>query len=252
VPFFETNGVRIAYEMLGGGPPIVLVHGFAANRTRNWKEPSWYETLLGAGRRVIALDCRGHGESDKPHEPASYRADLMAGDVVGLMDHLEVGRADLMGYSMGARIAALLLARRPQRFGCGILGGAGPGLVGQRRDAEAIARVLEASDPTAITDPVGRAFRQFAAQGRNDLTALAACMRGLRSAVDAAELATVRTPVMIVTGARDELVGDPSRLATLIPGAQLVVVPDRDHLSTVGDRRYKEAVLHFLDQHSPA
>jgi pimeloyl-ACP methyl ester carboxylesterase len=246
MPFFDSAGVQIAYEAAGDGPAIVLVHGFASNRKRNWKDVRWFDALTNDGRRVIALDCRGHGESEKPHDPAAYHVDLMAGDVCRLMDEFGVDHADLMGYSMGARIAAALLVRHPERVSCAILAGAGPGIVRERPDAEAIARVLETEDPAALTNPVGRAFRQFAEQSRNDLKALAACMRGLRRTVDAAQLRLVQVPVLIVAGERDDLVGDPRGLADLIPGAQLAIVPGRDHLSTVGDRRYKEAVLQFL------
>ncbi len=246
---FDSDGVRIAYEVVGDGPAIVLVHGFASNRTRNWKDVRWFETLADAGRRVIALDCRGHGDSDKPHDPAAYDVDFMAGDVRGLLDDLGVERVDLMGYSMGARIAAALLVTAPERFTCAILGGAGRGIVDERPDAEAIARVLETDNPAALTHPAGRAFRQFAEQGGNDLKALAACMRGLRRSVDASHLRLVHVPVLVVAGERDDLAGDPRALADLIPGAQLVIIPGKDHLSTVGDRRYKEAVLRFVQQH---
>jgi pimeloyl-ACP methyl ester carboxylesterase len=246
MPSLDSDGVRIAYDDIGTGPPVVLVHGFASNRTRNWKDVRWFDTLVNAGRRVIALDCRGHGESDKPYDPAAYSADVMTGDVVRLLDHLRVREADIMGYSMGARLTAAVLARFPERCGRGILGGVGGSFVGERSDAEMIARVLEVADPGRITHPAGRAFRRFAEQGRNDLRALAACMRGLRSTIEADELTAIRLPVLIVVGERDDQIGDPQDLAALIPGAQLVVIPGRDHLSTVGDPRYKQAVLEFL------
>jgi pimeloyl-ACP methyl ester carboxylesterase len=249
--FQESGGPRIAYDVVGAPRPIVLVHGFASNRRRNWQDVRWYETLAGTGRQVIALDCRGHGESDKPHDPGAYHIDCMMGDIIALMDRLGVRRADLMGYSMGARISAALLVRHAERFQCAILGGAGRDMLGERVDAEAIARVLEAPGPQSITHPIGRDFRQFAERGRNDLRALAACMRGLRRTVDPEELSAVRAPVLIVVGERDDLVGNPQELAALIPGAQLVIIPGKDHLSTVGDKRYKEGVLRFLDDHSP-
>src|SRR5262245_44224221 len=130
MPKFDSAGVAIAYEDLGEGPPIVLVHGLASERRNNWKEPRWFDTLTAAGRRVIPLDCRGHGESDKPHDPAAYAVELVSGDVLRLMDHLGVERADLMGYSMGSRISASLLARHGDRFGAAVLGGVGGGMVG--------------------------------------------------------------------------------------------------------------------------
>jgi pimeloyl-ACP methyl ester carboxylesterase len=251
MPTFDSQGVRLVYDDLGAGPPIALIHGFASSRKRNWQEVGWYDTLLAAGRRVLALDCRGHGESDKPHDPAAYAAAAMVADVVALLDHAGVPRAAVMGYSMGARITAGLLVRAAERVGAAILAGAGKGFLGARRDAEAIARVLDADDPATITHPAGRTFRQFAEQGRNDLAALAACMRGLRHVVDAADLAAVRAPVLLVAGERDDLVGDPQELAALIPRAELYIVPGRDHLSAVGDRRYKEVVRRFLDARDP-
>jgi len=247
MPRFDSRGVAIAYEDVGTGRPIVLVHGFAADRTTNWKTPRWFDTLQT--RRIVALDCRGHGESDKPHDPAAYRAELMIGDVVRLMDYLGIVRADLMGYSMGGRIAAGLLTEHPERFSSVVLAGVGGGIVGQRLGAESIARALETADANTITDLSARAFRAFAELNRNDLLALAACMRGLGSGtVNADDLRQTRVPVLIVVGEKDTLVGNPRSLADLIPGSRLVIVPGRDHLTAVGDRRYKEAVLEFLDK----
>lgn len=246
---FDSDGLAIAYEVAGDGPPVVLVHGFASDRKRNWGNARWFETLINAGRRIVALDCRGHGDSDKPHNPAAYTADLMSGDVVRLLDHLGIARADLMGYSMGGRIAAVLLVRHAERFGCAVLGGVGAGLVDERHGAEAIARALEADDAAGITDLTGQAFRTFAEDGRNDLRALAACMRGMHHSVDASDLDMIATPLLVVVGENDTLVGDPQRLVARIAGAELVTIPKRDHLSTVADRRYKEAALRFFAAH---
>jgi pimeloyl-ACP methyl ester carboxylesterase len=109
MPSFLSDGVRIAYLDEGprDGTPIVLVHGFASNARVNWVTTGWVATLTGAGHRVIALDNRGHGASEGPHDPAQYgTATHMAEDVRRLMDHLGIERADVMGFSMGAWIAA--------------------------------------------------------------------------------------------------------------------------------------------------
>lgn len=243
---FDAAGVRIAYEDLGSGPPVVLVHGFAASRALNWKAPGWYDLLLDAGYRVCALDCRGHGESDKPHDSAAYEPARMGGDVLRMLDTLQIERARLVGYSMGAMIASQLLLEHADRFERVVLGGVGGTMLEPRGDSEAIARALEADDPKGITDERGRGFRAFADQSRNDRHALAACMRRPRTPLDPAALAHVSLPVLVVAGALDELVGDPARLAAVIPGAKSIVIPGRDHLSAVGDRRTKDAVLAFL------
>ena len=246
MPRFDSAGVAIATDDTGAGQAIVLVHGFASSRRRNWKDVGWYTTLIDAGYRVLALDCRGHGESDKPHDPPAYSAALMAGDVIRLMDHVGIERGHLMGYSMGGRIAATLLVQHGDRFVAAVLAGVGAALAEERRDAEAIARVLEVPDAASIKHPEGQAFRAFAERGRNDLEALAACMRGLRHTVDAAELQQIHAPVLVVAGENDTLIGDPRPVTALISGARLVTIPGRDHLNTVGDRRYKAAVVKFL------
>src|SRR5580704_17546187 len=122
---FRHGDVEIAFLDEGEGEPIVLVHGFASTAAVNWVHPGWFTTLKGAGRRVIALDNRGHGASGKPYDPAAYHSALMAADVRALLDHLGVGRADVMGYSMGARITAFLALQDPERVRSAIFGGLG-------------------------------------------------------------------------------------------------------------------------------
>src|SRR5207253_431373 len=117
--------VELAYLDEGQGAPIVLVHGFASTKEINWVQPGWLTTLKGAGRRVIALDNRGHGQSTKLYDPAGYHTTEMAGDVRALLDHLDLPRADVMGYSMGARITAFLALEYPDRVRCMVLGGLG-------------------------------------------------------------------------------------------------------------------------------
>src|SRR5258708_7931716 len=129
MPRFTHDGVEIAFLDEGEGEPIVLVHGFASNKEVNWAAPSWMTTLTCAGRRAIALDNRGHGASTKLYDPAAYHSAIMAEDVRALLDHLALERADVMGYSMGARIAAFLALAHPRRVRGVILGGLGINLV---------------------------------------------------------------------------------------------------------------------------
>jgi pimeloyl-ACP methyl ester carboxylesterase len=244
---FDSDGVKIHYEVFGDGPSIMLVHGFASSLQDNWVLTGWVKRLESAGRRVVALDCRGHGESDKPHDPEAYAGGMMAGDVVRLMDHLGIDRADLMGYSMGGGIALDLLMRHPQRLGRVVLGGVG-GATRRPADSSAIADALAADDPSAVSSAVARGFREFAQQRGNDLKALAACIRRGRSRPDPEALAGIKVPVLVVVGEKDDLVGRADTLADAIPGARLVTVPDRDHLTVVPDGRYKEAVFSFLGE----
>jgi len=244
---FESDGVHIAYDDVGSGPPVVLVHGFASNRRQNWEAMGWYEALVEAGRRVVALDCRGHGESDKPTDVAAYADGVMAGDVVALLDHLAIDRADVVGYSMGARISLVVLVEQPERVNAVVLGGIGDPDRQSAGSRVAIAAALEADDPGTVESPIGRRFRRFADRPGNDRSALAACMRASRPTVDRTRLASVDRPVLFVTGADDDL-GRPESYVEAIPGAEAVVVQGRDHLTAVADAEARAAVVAFLER----
>jgi pimeloyl-ACP methyl ester carboxylesterase len=246
MPSFQHGAVDIAYLDDGEGEPIVLVHGFASTKEVNWVNPGWVATLKGASRRVVALDNRGHGASTKLYEPADYRTELMAADVAALIEHLGLRRADVMGYSMGARIVAFLAQARPDLVRSVILGGLGYHLVDGVGLPESIAEALEAPSLADVADPQGRQFRAFADQTRSDRRALAACIRGSRQTMTREAAAALRLPVLVAVGTRDDVAGSPEALAALIPGAQALPIPDRDHMLAVGDRVFKNAVLEFL------
>jgi pimeloyl-ACP methyl ester carboxylesterase len=243
---FTRDGVEIAFLDEGDGEPIVLVHGFASNKEVNWVAPGWVTTLTRAGRRVIALDDRGHGASAKLYDPADYRSAIMAEDVRGLIDHLGLPRADVMGYSMGARIAAFLALAHQDRVRSAVLGGLGIRLVEGVGLPETIALALEAPSLADVTDPTAYMFRAFAEQTKSDLRALAACLRGSRETLSRDEVGRIAVPVLVAVGSADHIAGSPQELAALIPGAQALAILGRDHMLAVGDRVFKSAVLEFL------
>ena len=248
---FLSDGIRIAFLDEGprDGDPIVLVHGFASNVRVNWVGPGWVSTLTAAGFRVIALDNRAHGASEGPHDPALYGAAThMAEDVRRLMDHLGIARADVMGYSMGAWITAHLALAHPERLRSVIFGGLAMAMVTGLSGQETLAQALEAASDAEVTSPKGKAYRAFAQQTGSDLLALAACMRGSRQPVPAAGLTRLRLPVLIAVGTRDDVAGSVADFAALIPGAEVLDIPDRDHMVAVGDRVYKQGVLDFLSR----
>jgi pimeloyl-ACP methyl ester carboxylesterase len=245
---FANGGVEIAYLDEGAGDPIVLVHGFASTKEVNWVHPGWVATLTREGRRVIALDNRGHGASGKPYDPSAYHSATMADDVHALLDLLKIERADVMGYSMGARITAFLAVKHPGRVRSVILGGLGIRLVDGVGLPESIADALEAPSLDDVRDPTGRVFRIFADQTKSDLRALAACIRGSRQTMDRTEVAAIRAPVLVAVGTKDQVAGSAQELAALIPGARALDIPDRDHMLAVGDRVYKAGVIDFLNQ----
>jgi len=246
MPTFRNGDVEIAYLDEGEGDPIVLVHGFASNKEVNWVMPGWTTTLRRDGRRVIALDNRGHGQSSKLYDPALYHTDIMAGDVAALIEHLHLPRADLMGYSPGSRISAVLTARRPELVRSVILGGAGIRLIDSAGLSDEIAESLEMPSLADVTDPMGKRFRAFAEQTRSDLRALAACLRGSRQPVRMEDIQNIRAPALVAVGTKDDITGSPHELAALMPNGRGLDIPDRDHMVAVGDKVFKKAAIEFL------
>jgi pimeloyl-ACP methyl ester carboxylesterase len=248
MPSFHNGAVEIAYLDEGEGDPILLVHGFASTKNVNWVYPTWVSELKKNGYRVIALDNRGHGESAKLYDPAEYGIPIMAGDIIALMDHLGIERADIMGYSLGGRMAAWLALNRRERLRSAILGGIAMAMIEGGGPGENVALALEAPSLEAVTDPVARTFRAFADQTRSDRLALAACLRGSRGLMTREEVARIAVPVLIAVGTKDEVAGSAHELGEIIAGSQVLDIPDRDHMRAVGDKVYKSGVLDFLSR----
>lgn len=215
---FLSQGVRLAFrDIPAHKAPIVLIHGFASNHRVNWIAPRWVELLIQSGRRVVLIDNRGHGASEALYDPAAYAMPVMACDIVNLLDHLDIPRADILGYSMGARIAAFLALAEPGRVRSIILGGLGYHLVDAVGLPLGIAEAMEAPSLAELQDPMQRMFRNFADQNGSDLRALAACIRGSRQSLAEDEVAKIAAPTLIAVGTEDAIAGDPHKLATLFP-----------------------------------
>lgn len=252
---FSSQGVDIAY--IDEAPshdskdqPILLIHGFASNHAINWVFPQWVKTLTSAGRRVIALDNRGHGKSEKLYNPEQYATPIMAQDACNLLDHLGLERADVMGYSMGARITSFLALNHPNRVRSAILGGLGHHLVEGVGLPMGIADAMDAESVEQLTDPMQLMFRKFAESTKSDLAALAACIRGSRQTLTEKQVGQITCPVLVAIGTKDDVAGDPHRLAAMMPNAKALDIPGRDHNLAVGDKVYKHTALEFLN-HRP-
>ena len=242
---FDSDGVRLHFEVHGPdhGTPLVAVHGFASDYRLNWVGTRWQEALTGAGFRVVGLDCRGHGHSDKPHDSSAYAIANMASDVVRLLDHLGLPAACYVGYSMGARIGLEVAMSHGERLRRTVLGGIGS--AGRIEAADAIARAFLAGEPT--DDPTAQTFYRFAsARPENDLRALAACITGLRPHADRERLARIKTPILVAVGDRDPEAMKAPDLIEQVPTARLVIIPGRDHLSAVPAREFKHSAVDFL------
>ncbi|MET0746818.1 MAG: alpha/beta hydrolase [Rhizobium sp.] len=247
---FTHDSLQLAYFDEGDalGPPVLLIHGFASTASVNWVYPGWLKTLGEAGYRVIAIDNRGHGVSDKPHDSEAYRPWVMAEDAVALLDHLGIARAHVMGYSMGARISSFLALAHPQMVRSLVLGGLGIGMTDGVGDWDPIADALLAPSLDTVTHARGRMFRTFAEQTKSDRVALAACIRGSRDLISREDMATIAAPTLVGVGTKDDIAGSPQELAALMPRAQALDIPGRDHMLAVGDRVFKAAVLDFYQR----
>jgi pimeloyl-ACP methyl ester carboxylesterase len=244
------DGVELAYERQGEGPAIVMVHGFGSSRVQNWRSTGWYGGLTAAGFSTVAMDCRGHGESGKPHDEASYGHDRMAQDVICVMQACYLPEALILGYSMGGFIGLRLLAAHPERVRKLAIAGVGETYLQDRITAPAarsvLADALLTPDKDSITDPRGKMFRAFADQPGKDRLALAACMRAMSPHLPLDVLARLQRPVLVVDGSEDDTAGRPEPLANAIADARAVIVAGRDHMSAVGDKNTRQAVIDFF------
>lgn len=251
MPHFEHDSLNLAYLDEGEplGDSVLLIHGFASNKMVNWVNPGWVKALGDAGYRVIAIDNRGHGESDKPHEKEAYKPEVMAGDAAALLRHLEIERAHVMGYSMGARITAFLCLAQPDMVRSAILGGLGIGMVEGLGGWEGIATALRAPSIDDVSGDRPRMFRAFADQTKSDRFALAACIETSRKKLTPDQAGDITAPTLIAVGTKDDFAGSPQELAELMPNATALDIPGRDHMLAVGDRVFKTAALEFLAAH---
>ena len=244
---FPSDGVSLAYEVLGQGAPVLFVHGFASSIETNWKTPGILKAVAEAGFQAVAFDGRGHGQSDRPSESGAYRPEAMVKDVENLIAHLGLTRPALVGYSMGARIALRLLCERPVLARAAILGGVGDGVFGSSDVfGVRIAEALLAPDVGEVTDKIARRFRLFAESQGNDMRALAQCILEAMEPIDPAGLTRIAQPVLVLAGSDDDQITEPQALARRIPGARTEIISRRNHMTIIGDARFRQAIVGFL------
>ncbi len=261
MPYFKSqDGLSIHYEVEGNGPEVVMIHGFESSFEGNWKRPGMTDALKTENRCVM-IDCRGHGESDKPYEPEMYGAKMLD-DVIGLMDHLGIEKANILGYSMGSSISLNMVLTHPERVRSVILGGFGLRDPDEaEREARRGQRILEAlmADSMDEIDPrnrLGREFRRVAEENQADLKALAAIRMGSeKNKWPVAEmdrdtleqkLRSISVPLMTVIGNDDLVRGDRASLAMMVPNGCHFQIEGKDHLTAVPDPKFHMVVRTFL------
>lgn len=255
--FARSGDLEIHYEVHGQGRPLVLVHGWGASIRTNWDITGWLDALRGV-RQVIAIDIRGHGDSDKPHEKAAYGYAAMSQDVIAVMDHLGVERADYVGFSLGAFTGVYLMGHRPERFTSFVLIGIGDEDAASLALAPRIADALRAPTVDDVTDPEARSYRALIdIDPRNDREALALAAlemwpQGYPLRVGGPGLARVDVPVLVVDGGDDPYAATDQDLVAAVPGAELVEIPGADHIGALVDPAFKDAVVEFLARRAGA
>ena len=251
MPTLEVDGCPIAFSDQGAGDGLVLVHGFAASARENWERSGWIQMLVRSGRRVVTVDLPGHGGSGKPHDPSAYSMACLADAVLHVTEHLQLKKPDLVGFSLGARVALDLLSRRSDRYLLGVLCGVGDALL-QPRDARTQVGLIEAFEaPSADAVPAGlaRQFRQFAEAQGQDLAALAACARAfdVQPTVWTRErLSAIPNEILVIAGSGDELAGSAAGLALCLANARGKQVPGCGHMDCLTQPMFKASVMDFL------
>jgi len=249
--FKSWDETEIAYQEWGErmlSPPVLLHHGFVADANSNWLATGVVDALLAAGRRVIAPDARGHGQSGKPHDPTRYGEQLMARDLAALLEVTGEAQIDLVGYSMGA-IVSLIFASGEERVRRLVVGGVGSGVIecgGVDRRAvpnEAIIEALEAEDPATIEMAEAARFRMLADALGADRKALAAQAKSVYRGDIA--LGCISAQTLVLAGDVDPLAIRPEVLSQAIPGATLRILSG-DHIGAIADPHFAQSIVDFL------
>jgi non-heme chloroperoxidase len=235
--------VHIHAEHQPGPDPVLLVHGFASTGAMTWEATGWVRALAEAGRGAIVPDLRGHGASDAPHDPDAYSPELLAQDLLAVLDEHGVERVDVMGYSMGSWVSLALVALAPSRVRRLVVGGVGTvEQFGHWGVAAVQAALRDASTELDADSPLAPLLASLRKAPGVDREALAACAAGM--AVHPLPLSS-SVPTMLVVGEADPVTEGAEDAARLL-GAQLVVLPRRNHVTTLSARAFKQAALPFL------
>lgn len=237
--FTSFDGTKIHYDVLGGGKPVVLLHGFITTG-ESWKRAPVRQALADAGFKVVTLDLRGNGRSDKPHTAEAYCDGAELKDVMALMKHLNVTDYDVVGYSRGAILTAKLLTMDKQ-VRRAVMGGMSadftdPNWIRRKNFHEALTKPGSHPELQPAVD--------YAKKSGADTMALAR-MQEFQPTVSRTELGKLRVPLLVVNGDQDLDNGDPKELADAVPGARLVMVPGT-HGGAMATPEFAKAVVAFL------
>lgn len=248
---FSRQGLNLAYYVHGEGRPVLLIHGITVSFQRNFLNPGWVAAITAAGCQVIGIDLRGHGQSDKPYEKSAYGTDALAGDALALLDHLELDRVGLFGYSLGTSVALDMLLRAPGRFTAATLGGTGDGLIAEstltmNHVASRLTAVLERTSLPGELPQHESIYWTFATTADGDRHACLAAAQASYPSRDPSSLRTVTCPVLVLSGDSDLVLGTGRKLAAAFPKGEYLEVKDVNHFTLNRDVSAHQAVAKFF------
>lgn len=260
MPYFDNKGIKIYYEIEGNGPDLLMIHGFTSSIEWNWRLTNWDE-VLKKENRLILIDCRGHGKSDKPLTPDQYGPN-MVDDITNLLKHLSIEKANFFGYSMGSGLTLSVLLQHPNLVNSAILGGYvvsfpdDPQREFAKKSMMTTVAGFRSENSKDIKDPTSKRFRLLAQATGGNLKALAAVMEGLYTQTDNMPtsrkemekvLKKISVPVLTVVGTDDFMPGDRTLIAQLVPNACHFQIQGKDHITVVADPKFHMIVKAFLN-----
>jgi pimeloyl-ACP methyl ester carboxylesterase len=252
MPSFQNAGVRLHYEVRGEGRPVVFLHGGTVSFQANYAAFGWPEQFLHRGCRVVGLDFRGHGQSDKPHDAGAYGTASVASDVTALLNHLGLDCVDLVAYSIGTAVALHLLQTLPMRIRRVALVATGDGLIGLpphefSRILPGLAAVVARSEyPKDLPRHVA-AYWNFVEATRGDRVALKAFAEASYPPLAVSDAQHITHPALVVSGENDQVLGRGPRLAEALGNAKYLEVAGADHFSLAANELVRTAVASFID-----
>lgn len=243
------DGVALATYSWGepDAPAVVLVHGFASSTADTWVHTGWVRMLQAEGFRILGIDQRGHGASQKPHEATGYRVRGLARDIEAVLDTFLIDEALYVGYSLGARVGWQVLQDLGDRIPRAVLGGVPDGIPLDRLDVDQVCRYAEEGTP--VTDPDTLSYIALAERVTgNDLYALLALAEGMREsqAVEPDPAHAPQQPVLFATGSQDPVLEGSHHLADAAPQSSFFEIPGRHHFNAPGSKEFRLAALEFL------
>jgi pimeloyl-ACP methyl ester carboxylesterase len=249
MPPLRVDGVVLHYDVRGGGAPIVLLHGFTSSHASNWGRRGWIDLLADSGFLVVGVDFPSHGESERVYEASRVTTGKLAADVVALLDHLGLDRADLFGFSMGGGVALRLAMDHADRVGRVVVSGVGDAALNRLHNSRQIADIraaFESDSADEIASPTARAIRRSAEAGGNDLKALIPFLRngGWPGGLDGGR--PVAAPVLLIVADHDQFMREVRELERTLAHARVLRITGCDHFTVLNEDRVRAAMLDFL------